>query len=37
MGKQVYKLKLAQKLKIPYIFHILLLNQNITKKRQVIE
>lgn len=35
--KQVYKLKLYNKQKIYDIFHVLLLKQDITKKRQVDE
>ena len=35
VGKQAYKLKLLKKCKVYNIFYILLLKQNITKKRQV--
>ena len=35
VGKQAYKLKLSKKWRIHNIFHISLLEQDITKKRQV--
>ena len=35
MDKKAYKLKLLKKLRIHNIFHVSLLEQNITKKRRV--